>query len=96
MNGDNAIQDSNEFNSKIIAYVILVIIDDWNVPPIDEQNAEQAAALKHDISPVTGANGIETKAPMVIMIYIQVIYYQSELLIRRGGYAGLTCFKLTI
>lgn len=47
-----------------MAYVSLVIVADWNVPPMDEQKAEHAAAPKHDAIQPVAAIGTETRAPM--------------------------------
>jgi len=65
MKGDNAIHDINEFTNNSIAYVILVMIDDLKVPPIDVQNAEHAAAPKQDASEDIGISGKDMAAPMV-------------------------------
>lgn len=67
INGDNAIQDSNELINNIIAYVILVMIDDLNVPPIDEQSAEQAAAPQHEVKADIGIKGNDIAAPIVLV-----------------------------
>lgn len=48
------------------AYVILVNIEDWNVPPIEVHNAEQAAAPQHEANDVTGINGKDIAAPIVV------------------------------
>lgn len=65
MNGESAIQDNMELIRRIKAYVILVMVDDLNVPPIEEQKAEQAAAPKQDANQLVPAKGNETRAPMV-------------------------------
>jgi hypothetical protein len=52
-----------------MAYVILVIIEDLNVPPIDEHNAEHAVAPQHDIIAVTGASGKDTIAPIYVSLF---------------------------
>lgn len=44
--------------------MILVIIDDLKVPPIDVQNAEHAAAPQHDANEVIGIKGNEIAAPI--------------------------------
>lgn len=65
MNGDKAIHEIKEFTNNSIAYVILVMIDDLKVPPIDVHKAEHAAAPKHDARDDIGIRGKDIAAPMV-------------------------------
>lgn len=66
INGDKAIHENNELSNKMNAYVILVNIEDWNVPPIEVHNAEQVAAPQHEASDVIGINGKDIAAPIVV------------------------------
>lgn len=74
MNGDSAIHESNELNNKMNAYVILVNIEDWKVPPIEVHKAEQAAAPQHDANDDIGINGNDIAAPIVVFEMIQMLY----------------------
>lgn len=70
MNGDMTIQDSRQLSSRRKAYVTLVIIEDLNVPPIEEQKAEHAAAPIHELTVdakyVTGMRGSDIAAPILM------------------------------
>lgn len=45
--------------------MILVMISDWKVPPIEEQSARHAVALKHVTNDWSGMSGSEIRAPML-------------------------------
>lgn len=50
--------------SKSKAYASLVMVEDLNVPPIEEQKAEQAAAPKQEAIQLVPANGRDIRAPI--------------------------------